>query len=226
MDYRITALSVQKRNPNRVNVYLDGEFAFGLARIVAAWLQVGQTLSDAQAQTLQQKDTDEVAFQAALKLINVRARSEAEIRDRLVKKGFNEAAVESTLERLRQASLVDDEQFAQAWVENQTTFRPRGRMALRLELRQKGIGDELIQKTLEEATDEESLAYQAAQKAARRWETLEWREFRVKLSQFLGRRGFSYGTAAPVVKRVWDELHPEGWSAEIGDPHYTDVEEE
>ena len=35
---KITALTVQKKNPNRVNVHLDGEFAFGLARIVAAWL--------------------------------------------------------------------------------------------------------------------------------------------------------------------------------------------
>ena len=46
MDQKITALKAQKRNPNRINVYLDGIFAFGLARVVAAWLQVGQTLSD------------------------------------------------------------------------------------------------------------------------------------------------------------------------------------
>lgn len=226
MEYKVTALKVQKRNPNRVNVYLDGEYAFGLARIVAAWLQVGQDLSEDQAQSLQQKDVEEVAFQAAMRLLNVRPRSEAEIRDRLIKKGFPETGVEGILERLRQARLVDDEQFAQAWVENQTTFRPRGRRALRLELRQKGISDELIQKTLEETTEEESLAYQAAEKAARRWNQLEWQEFRTKLYQFLARRGFSYGTAAPVVKRVWDELHAEDAPAEVGDPHTTEDEDE
>jgi regulatory protein len=222
MNYKVTALKAQKRNPNRVNVYLDGEYAFGLSRIVAAWLQVGRELSDDQVQSLQQKDADEVAFQAALRLLNLRARSETEIRDRLVKKGFSESAIEGVLERLRQAQLIDDEQFAQAWVENQTTFRPRGRRALRLELRQKGINDEVIQKTLEETTDEESLAYQAAEKAARRWSQLEWQEFRVKLVQFLARRGFSYGTAAPIVRRIWEEMHSDDTLAEAGDPHNID----
>ena len=45
MNQKITALKAQKRNPNRVNVYLDGNFAFGVARIVAAWLNIGQELS-------------------------------------------------------------------------------------------------------------------------------------------------------------------------------------
>ena len=43
---KITALEVQKKNPNRVNVHLDGDFAFGLARITAAGLKLGETLTD------------------------------------------------------------------------------------------------------------------------------------------------------------------------------------
>ena len=43
---KITALTAQKRNPNRVNIYIDGEYAFSLARIVAAWLRVGQELDE------------------------------------------------------------------------------------------------------------------------------------------------------------------------------------
>ena len=50
---KITALEVQKKNPNRVNVHLDGEFAFGLARITAVWLKVGDTLSDEKLAALQ-----------------------------------------------------------------------------------------------------------------------------------------------------------------------------
>ena len=46
MNHRITAIQAQKRNPQRVSVFLDGEFAFGLSRIVAAWLAVGQEISD------------------------------------------------------------------------------------------------------------------------------------------------------------------------------------
>ncbi|MDD5369924.1 MAG: RecX family transcriptional regulator [Anaerolineaceae bacterium] len=225
MEKKITALKVQKRNPNRVNVYLEGEFAFGLTRIVAAWLSVGQTLSDAQIQALQTQDTDEVAYLAAVRLLSYRARSETEIRTRLIKKGFAEAVIESVLERLRQAHLLDDTQFAQAWVENQSNFRPRGRKALTLELRQKGIDENTIDQALEQANDEESLAFQAAEKHARRWAGLEWQEFRLKLSRFLARRGFSYGTTIPVVRRIWEELRPSGDTSQAGNANETDEEE-
>ena len=53
---KITAIEVQKRRPNRVNIHLDGEFAFGLARIVAAWLRVGQELSEEKIEELQAKN--------------------------------------------------------------------------------------------------------------------------------------------------------------------------
>ena len=53
---KITALQVQKRNPNRVNIHLDGEFAFGVARIVAAWLRIGQELSEEKIGQLQAED--------------------------------------------------------------------------------------------------------------------------------------------------------------------------
>lgn len=222
MDHRITALKAQKRNGNRVNVYLDDEFAFGLARIVAAWLYVGQTLNEEQIASLQKQDADEVAFQTALRLLNYRARTESEIRSRLEKKGFLEPAIEGVIERLHKAQLLDDAQFAQAWVENQSNFRPRGRRMLKMELRLKGVDDEIIESALESANDEENLAYQAAERQAQRWAGLEWQEFRVKLSQFLGRRGFSYGTAVPVVKRLWEELRRTGDSTQPGDANDID----
>ena len=78
---KITALQVQKRNPNRVNVHLDGEYAFGLARIVAAWLKVGQTLEEEKISELQADDARERAMQQAMLFLSYRARSEKEIRD-------------------------------------------------------------------------------------------------------------------------------------------------
>ena len=59
---KITALEVQKKNPNRVNVHLDGEFAFGLARITAVWLKVGDVLSDEKITQLQNEDAREKRY--------------------------------------------------------------------------------------------------------------------------------------------------------------------
>ncbi|MCK6538451.1 MAG: RecX family transcriptional regulator [Anaerolineales bacterium] len=205
---KITAIEAQKKNPNRVNVYLDGEFAFGLERITAAWLRVGQELDEKKIGQLQAEDARERALQQALLFLSYRARSESEIRRNLQKHEIPKDVIEETIERLRRDGLANDDQFARAWVENRSAFRPRSRRLMALELRQKGLDDEAAKSALE-GVDDEALAYEAAQKRATRFKGLEWSEFRTKLSGFLARRGFSYSVIARVVSRVWNESHNE-----------------
>lgn len=208
MKRKITALKVQKRNRQRVNVYLDGEFAFGLARIVAAWLAVGQELDEQKIAQLKAEDVQEVAYQRALKLIGYRMRTESEIREKIGALGFTEEEIDTVIERLRHSGLVNDDHFAEQWIENRTEFRPRSKRALAYELRRKGVSEETIGRALEASSvDEDELAYQAAQKQYRKYQELEWPEFRGKLGSFLARRGFSYPVIAPVVERVWAELN-------------------
>jgi regulatory protein len=203
---KITAIEVQKRTPNRVNIHLDGEFAFGLSRIVAAWLRVGQELSEEKIEQLQAEEARERAFQQAMLFLSYRDRSESEIRQNLRKHEIPEPVIEQTLERLRQDGLANDQQFARTWVENRNAFRPRSRRMMAMELRQKGLDEEAISSATE-SMDDEALAYEAAQKKVSRLKNLEWSEFRKKLSDFLGRRGFSYSVIAPVVARIWNEAH-------------------
>ena len=204
MDKKITALKAQKRNSQRINVYLDDEFAFGLSRYAAAWLQVGQELSPEKIEELQDVDAQEVAYQRALNYISYRPRAEAEVRKNLEKHDITEEVADEVVERLRRSGLVDDTKFAQTWVENRSAFRPRGKRALTAELRQKGIGDEAIEEALD-ALNEDNLAYQAALKQTRKYGSLEWQDFRRKMSAFLARRGFGYEVVKPVVERVWSE---------------------
>ena len=205
---KITAIEPQKRDPNRVNIHLDGNYAFGLARITAAWLKVGQELSQDKVASLQAEDDRERAYQQAMLFLSYRARSESEIRQNLSKHEIPQDVIEQTLERLRENQLANDNQFARAWVENRNTFRPRSRRALQMELRQKGLSDEASQSALE-GLDEEALAYEAGLKKARRLQSEEWSEFRKKLSEHLARRGFPYSVIASVVSRIWKETHTE-----------------
>lgn len=213
---KITALVAQKRNPNRVNIYLDEEYAFSLARIVAAWLRVGQELDEEKIKRLQAEDAYERAIQQALLFLSYRSRSESEIRQNLRKHEIPEDVIDQTLQRLRQDGLANDDQFAQAWVENRSTFRPRSRRMMAMELRQKGLADEAVSSALEDV-DDEALAYEAAQKRAPRLKDLEWVDFRKKLSEFLARRGFSYSVITSVVTRIWKEIHT--------DEHYFEEED-
>jgi regulatory protein len=201
---KITAIEAQKNNPNRVNIYLDGEFGFGLTKIVAAWLKVGQTVDEQRLEKLQAEEWREKAYQQAMLFLGFRARSEAEIRKNLEKHEFPPSVVDETVQRLREERLVDDEQFAQSWVANRSEFRPRSKRALSVELKRKGLAESAI-RSATEAVDEEALAFAAAQKRVHRLEGLEWIEFRKKLGEFLARRGFAYEVIAPTVKRLWLE---------------------
>jgi regulatory protein len=204
MKRTITALEPQKRNPRRFNVHLDETFAFGLSQAVAAGIKVGQEISDEEIKELLAQEAEQVAYLRALNFISYRPRSGAEVRKNLKKKDIDEQVIDQVVERLRQNHLVDDMKFAQEWVENRSAFRPRSRWALAMELRQKGIGEDLIEDVLEDI-DDEQLAYQAARKQARKYGGLTWQDFRRKMSGFLARRGFRYETISPVVRHIWSE---------------------
>lgn len=205
MGRKISALSAQKRNPERINVYLDGEFAFGLSRIIAAWLYVGQELSEQKIVELQSQDAREVAYQSALNFLSYRERSEAEVRKQLHGKGYADEVIEHVLSRLQRAGLLDDGRFAQNWVENRLQYRPRSRRALVYELKQKGISNDAISAAVDDL-DEEEMAYRAAQKKVQKYITLEWPAFRQKMLTYLAGRGFNYEVSAPVIARSWREL--------------------
>lgn len=205
---KVTAIESQKRNPQRVNIYLDGEFAFGLTRLVAAWLKVGDELSAEKIASLQEADAREQALQYALRLLTYRPRSQAEVRQRLEQRGWSEKIIEETLERLHQDGLLNDAAFAHSWVENRHTFRPRGRRLLIQELRQKGLDEQTIQDALSGMNEEEA-AYTAARERAQHLKGLEPRLFYRRLTAYLVRRGFSYETVGSIVRRLWEELQGE-----------------
>jgi regulatory protein len=210
---RITALKAQKRNRQRVSVYIDGRFAFGLAAIEAMRLEIGQLLSATDIARLKEKDLAEVAYERALNLLSYRPRSTAEVRRRLTEKQFDEQTTAEVIARLTRAGLLDDEVFARYWIENRDTFKPRGSRALRYELRQKGVADSVLDAVLTDY-DESDAAYRAgltrAQRLARQFTDID--TLRSKLLAFLSRRGFSYGLARDTVDKILTELHEHGAS--------------
>lgn len=201
----ITALEMQKHNKERVNVYLDGEYAFSLVLMEAVKLRKGQTLTDEEIVALRDVDDINRAVDHAVRFLSYRPRSTQEIRRNLAKKGFIETTVEIAIERLMTMSYLDDVAFARFWLDNRTMFKPRGPMALRYELRQKGIENSIIDSVLDEL-DVDDAAYKAAISKAKRLHHLNRQEFRHKLSGFLQRRGFNYGTVRDVIQKVASEM--------------------
>lgn len=202
---QITSLQQQKNNAERVSVFLDGEYAFGVTLDAALHLTKGQILTDAEIDALRTGDEHDRAYQSALHFLGARPRSGAEVRRNLHEKGFGEDSIALAIARLQEHGYLNDEEFARYWQENRSRFRPRSAKAIRYELRQKGVDRESIEAALEDL-DEDAAAWDAAAIKLQRLSALPQEEFEQKLSAFLARRGFNFETTRRTVQRAWQAI--------------------
>lgn len=197
----ITGLEFQKRNNERVNIYLDGEYAFGLDAVEAARLRKGQILSDDEIASLKAQDDRNQAFDRSVRFLSYRPRSRTEVERYLRGKAIQADVISDVIARLERAGYIDDEAFARFWLENRERFKPRGQSALRYELRQKGVSDEIIGQMLSEVDDEAS-AWRAIESRLSHWADLPSDEFRKKVVGHLSRRGFDYNTISLTLEKA------------------------
>ncbi len=201
MTKTITAMSVQKRNKERVSVFLDGEYAFSLSLNVALSLKRGQALSQTDIDRLQREDEGLQAYHNALRLLGYRPRSRLEIERHLRQKGYEAEAIDAAMVRLVANRYIDDEAFARAWLNHRERSRPRGARGLSHELRQKGVEREIIDDVLTDL-DEEASAWAAVEGKLDRWRNLDQAGFRKKVTGFLSRRGFGYDAIRKVSQKA------------------------
>ncbi len=203
---RTTAIRAGRGRSKRVNVFLDGKFAFSLEAEVTLRenLQVDQELSASQIEALARSDHFHRCLNAAVHYLGYRPRSESEMRKRLQQRGFDGENVEAVIARLREQGLVNDMSFAQFWKENRQSFRPHSRWLIRHELRQKGVADDIIDRVIDDIDDADN-AYRAASSRARTLPLSDYQGFRRRLGAHLKRRGFGYEVINQTVGRIWQE---------------------
>ncbi|KAA0023337.1 recombination regulator RecX [Antrihabitans cavernicola] len=152
------------------------------------------------------------AKDVCLRLLSDRARSRSELEQSLAKKGYTADIAESALDRLAQVGLIDDAAFAEQWVHSRHTFSGKGRQALALELRRKGVGKEEAAGALEQisADDERERAAELVRKKLRTLsvpdDTGERDKTVRKLVGMLARRGYGQGMAFDVVKTALAQI--------------------
>jgi regulatory protein len=203
---RITKLVKVKGREKRVKVYLDGRYACTLLAVVVIKeeLKVGQELAPGQLESLTGQDRFQRCLNAATRLLAYRPRSESEIKQRLRQRGYDAACVTKALAGLKRQGLVDDTAFARFWIENRESFSPRSARLAGLELRRKGLDTDIIASATGEIDDGAS-AYRAALVKARRLSPADYHDFRRRLAEHLGRRGFSWDVIDDTVARIWRE---------------------
>lgn len=223
----ITALRAQAHESQRVNLFIDGEFALGVSlnTIAQEGLYVGKVLDEAAWLRLRATEYHNKALQLALRYLDSRPRSAAELRDKLIGKEIPPEAIDSALVRLQELGLVDDAAFARYWVENRQILRPRGTQALRDELRRKGIDRSLIETTVRDEElvgDQSEGAWKLARKALRKYaQSPDKHTFQRRMGGYLQRRGFGFDVIRPILDELWRELRD---GADLSDSEASDDE--
>jgi regulatory protein len=150
-----------------------------------------------------------VVLEAALRFLETRPRSVAEVRRRLATAGYRADLVETTLDRLVDLHVLDDEAFAAAWVESRDRAHPRGEIALRRELAQKGIDREIVDGVLGERradAGEQAELDRGRRLLERQARILErepdGRRRRARAYALLARNGFDPETASRLSREV------------------------
>ncbi len=212
---KITSVEPQKKNPKRFNVFLDGKFGFGADEdlIVNRRLVVGKEIL--------KEDLEKIVFEAEVgklmermyTLFTIRQRSEKEVRDYLRTLSFknklkdkeevSSLAVEMLIESLKRKQMLDDLEFAKAWVEARS--KKKGLQVIKQELFKKGISREIIEEVIGDkgkVIGQNQTAQSLLERKMRVWKNLAPMEFRKKSFDFLLRRGFEYGLVKDLVEEV------------------------
>lgn len=207
---QITDIQPQKKQKNRVNIWIDGSFAFGMFEKDAAALklQVNQELSEMQLQELKQSVLLRNAKETALQLLSRRDYTKKMMLDKLKQKQIPEDVADQVLCFLEEYHYLDDESYAKRYVKYYGTTR--GKHRLRQELQQKGIAAETVSAALEEVEQGDALYRMAEKKIATLPRNYEPKDLQ-RLKNFFLRRGFSYDEINTCFSRLTDEKE---WSSD------------
>ena len=200
----ITKISTQARNPERVNLYVDGKFYRGLDRLVAIklGLRPGLTLNPILVGKLETTQSENSAWEWALRSLQISSKTVREMRVRLSRK-FEPAIVDTLMQKLLAADLLNDQRFAEQLARRYGQQGTKSKREILLKLIQKGIDFETAKGALVAEVSDTNSALTLAQIKNRSLPIdLSWQERYTKIASYLARKGFGYTEIRQAVTKI------------------------
>lgn len=209
---RVTAITEQKRDTGRQNIFIDGEYAFALPMqdILYFKIKEGQEIAEETVAFIRKNLIYIKAQDTALRMLGYKMRTVWEIRQKLEEKEFSAEVIDEVIAFLEKYGYADDREYCRRFIRERLRLQPKGAYALRMELRQRGISRSLIEEILSETEIDEA------------GDALRWLEKKTKgtlpatpkekkrLMDFLQRKGYSYAT----IEAAFREFEAHGGEAE------------
>ncbi len=202
---KITSIEKQKKE-GRYNIFLDGEFAFGLYKetIYEFGLRVNDEITPKQAEEI--KTRDEIGFgkRVAYRFLNYKQRSEKEVRKKLKEKKLSDGSIDIVISSLKDLKYINDESYAKSYLQSKILRKPEGKRVLKMKLADKGIPKEIAENILSEQYPPETETEKAAEllrKYEKKVRAKTPAEKKQKCFRFLLSKGFDFDTINEVLRQ-------------------------
>lgn len=204
---KITDIKKQRNNLKRYSIFIDGEFAFGLDEIDVLYYKLfdREEISEELFKHIKENVVFTKARDTAVKYLSFKARTEKEVRLRLLKEDYNGDVVEKVISLLKKYSYIDDYAYAGSFLRDKFNLNGFGMERIIKELKQRGIDDEIIDEAvMENEVDEVSRAVSLIEKKYGFY-NYDIKEKR-RIAGFLARRGYSFQTIETAFNTVKEYL--------------------
>lgn len=195
---KITAITAQERNKERVNLFVDGEFFAGvsLETVLKLRLKAGDSVDTDRLNEILKETERTEAIQKACDYALKNLKTKRQVRDYLLKKGYSEDVVWETVDKLKEYGYIDDKEYSKRFIES--TAKTQGKRLIEYKLMMKGVRKDDIASAYETAeTDDNANARALCEKYLRSKE--KTKENVLKAYKYLIGKGFSYEQADYAV---------------------------
>ena len=200
----ITDLKPQAKNKKRVSVYLDGAYYCGLdlATAVKNRLKIGSVIDEQKIIEIQMESELQSCFDYAITLISATVKTEREIAERLVRKGYLPEICKSAVEKLKSYGYIDDGDYAKRFVSSHS--KTKGKRLIGLQLRQKGVSADEIENALSSIENQSETAKKVAEKYLKNKQIDS--KILQKCYKYLLSKGFDYDDAKSAISAYSEEI--------------------
>lgn len=202
----ITNIEIQKRNKNRVNIYIDEEFACSCSTeiVYRQKLQCGVQVDEEYFKSIVDEDNFIKSKNDALRIIEKNYKSEKELRDKLLAKGYDIPVINRVIIFLKEYNFVDDSKFAELYIKERIEREGLGK--IKFSLIRKGIAEEIIKNKIQDI-NRDSIIDTALSIGRKKYEMLvkkeeDKRKVSKKLGEYLVRRGYSWEEVKSVINKI------------------------
>jgi regulatory protein len=200
---KVTKITQQLKRTDRYSIFVDDKYVFSLSEnaLLESGLHSGQELSREEVGEYKRLSADDKVYNQALRYVAMRPRTNWELATYLERKGASPALVNQILSKLTNIGLLDDNKFAEMFVNDRRLLRPTSRRKLIAELRKKHVASDAIEKAVgSEQKDEQSALTEVI---ARKRRQAKYQDD-LKLMQYLARQGFNYDDIKSALNKESD----------------------